>query len=162
MTCLTFSASDSILASGSRDGTIHLWDVDTLANTRTFHLPGHNASLNLLINLTFVSMNSKCLIAGGDGLILVWDLEKSHQLMSLPMDGAVFDAYVTPVNPSNGSDIVFCSGDSINVWNIDELARMREDTVIANSDQMHCVRKQYSIERGIVGTHIGIGALPKD
>lgn len=69
MTCAAFSSDGSVLASGSMDGTIRLWNARTGAAMKT--LVGH---ANGVSAVTF-DRKGRGLVSGSlDGAVHVWDL----------------------------------------------------------------------------------------
>jgi hypothetical protein len=68
VTCVAFNASGSLLASGSRDRTVKLWDPVSCEVVRTF--TGHEGAVSAV---SFVG-EKKCLAsAGADRVIRLWD-----------------------------------------------------------------------------------------
>lgn len=72
--CLQFD--DHILASGSYDSTIKIWDIETATLLRT--LTGHTLGIRCL-----QFDNTKLASGSLDGTVKIWDLETGNQLCSL-------------------------------------------------------------------------------
>lgn len=71
---LTFSHDSKILASGSHDNTIKLWDTDSGDCFQTLH--GHQSSINSLV----FSHESQLLgSASNDGTVKIWDAQSREQ-----------------------------------------------------------------------------------
>ena len=75
---LTFSPDGKMLASGSRDRTIKLWDVGTGHPKKT--LTGHTAGV---YSVAF-SPDGQTLASGGDELIRFWDVNTGQILRTVP------------------------------------------------------------------------------
>ncbi|CAD8165613.1 unnamed protein product [Paramecium octaurelia] len=74
ITCLNYSQKTSLLASGSRDQKIFLWNVNAKKKIAVFE--GHTADVN---QLSF-SPDGQCLAsASDDNLIKLWNIELSEQ-----------------------------------------------------------------------------------
>ena len=66
------ASSSKLVASGSSDETVQLWQADSLVNVKV--LRGHTASVN-----TVVFMGEEVLFSGGsDGCIKMWDLNSMN------------------------------------------------------------------------------------
>lgn len=71
--CLAYSPDQTMIASGSRDETIRLWDAETGQCLKTLACPG-----SWVQTLTF-SPNGEYLVSGGsDGEIRVWQVATAH------------------------------------------------------------------------------------
>ena len=68
---LTVSPDDAMLASGSSDGTITLWDLGTLTEIRSF-AGGHTGYVARVI---FAPNGAGLFSAGEDGRVVLWDVD---------------------------------------------------------------------------------------
>ncbi len=70
---VAFSPNSKLLASGSEDNTVRLWDTETLKELAT--LTGHTSNVNSAV----FSPNGKLLASGSwDKTIRLWDLQELH------------------------------------------------------------------------------------
>lgn len=78
--CLTFALTGSKLASGSNDGDVILWDLNS--ETGIFRLMAHN---DMVTSLKLVNRSPAAVIisASKDGLVRVHDIESQHCLQTL-------------------------------------------------------------------------------
>ena len=76
--CLAISPDGKILASGSYDDTIKLWELDTGKNLRT--LTGHSGDIEAIA----ISPDGQILASGGDdGTIKLWNLNTGQEIRTL-------------------------------------------------------------------------------
>ena len=76
---VAFSSDGRLLASGSSDGTVKVWDVETSANRRT--LPWHHRPIR---SLAFAA-NNRWVVSSSDAEIKVWDLSPDWVVTTLPV-----------------------------------------------------------------------------
>ncbi|MDE0635645.1 MAG: WD40 repeat domain-containing protein [Candidatus Poribacteria bacterium] len=76
VTAIDFPADGSFLASGSFDGTVRLWNIDTGEQTAIF--AGHQGSIGNIA----VSPDGKTVVSGGtwDTTIILWDIKTGKQI----------------------------------------------------------------------------------
>lgn len=112
VTAVAFSPDDRLLASGSADKTIKLWDVVTGKELRC--LTGHEKSLTCLA----FSPDSKRLASGSeDSTVKIWDTVSGHQLHSI--QGHEKSVSAVAYSP-DGRHLVTGSADTmVRVWNAD-------------------------------------------
>ena len=108
---VSFSSNGKMLASGSNDKTIKLWNVETGKEIRT--LPGHN------INVNSVSFNSddKMLASGSsDKTIKLWNVETGQEIRSLSGHN---DSVNSVIFSSDSKMLASGSSDkTIKLWNV--------------------------------------------
>ena len=77
---LTFAPDSHVLASGSNDETIKIWNLETgkLRNT----LIGHSANVRTVA----ITPDGKTLVSSGGGGIKIWDLATTELLHTLSED----------------------------------------------------------------------------
>src|SRR6516225_8316347 len=78
--CLTFSFHGNVLATGSDDGTIKLWDLDTRRCVRTI-----SAHSEPVLRLAFTQDGTQ-LVSGADDSVRFWNLRsgKTHAVHEFP------------------------------------------------------------------------------
>ena len=76
VTAIDFPMDGRFLASGSFDGTVRLWDIDTGEQTEVF--AGHRGSIQDIV----VSPDGKTVVSGGswDSTLILWDTETGEQI----------------------------------------------------------------------------------
>ncbi|WJW70108.1 serine/threonine protein kinase (plasmid) [Candidatus Chlorohelix allophototropha] len=110
---VAFSPDSKMLASGSKDATIKLWDAATGKELRT--LSGHSSSVN---SVAF-SPDGKTLASGSgypENSIKLWDTTSGKELRTLSgHSGSVYSIAFSP----DGKSLASGSGDaSIKLWNV--------------------------------------------
>src|SRR5690606_1589481 len=85
------AASNTLIAAGSDDGTVHVWDIDT--QEQRARLEGH---LYYVGSITFSADGS--LLASGDnsGIVRLWDMETMGELRTYEGIGYISDIALSP------------------------------------------------------------------
>lgn len=111
VTSISFSPNGKTLASGSRDMTIKLWNVETGMQTRT--LQGHSDQID---SVTY-SPDGKILASSSDDeTIKLWDVATGREIRTL--QGSFFSIYSVTFNP-DGKTLASGSEDgTIKLWNV--------------------------------------------
>jgi WD40 repeat protein/energy-coupling factor transporter ATP-binding protein EcfA2 len=112
VTSVSFSPDGKTLASGSRDDTIKLWNVETGKEIRT--LSGHNESVS---SVSF-SSDGKTLASGSwDKTIKLWNVETGEEIRTL----TGYQDYVNSVSFSSDSKTLASGGNdsTIKLWNVE-------------------------------------------
>ena len=111
VTSVTFSPDGTILASGSRDGTVKLWNVENHENIAT--LGGHRD------NVTSVAFSPDAILASGsrDGTVKLWNVENHENIATLEGHGWT----VTSVAFSPDGTILASGAwdDTVKLWNVE-------------------------------------------
>ena len=108
--CVTFSSDGRSLASGSNDGAVKLWDVQTGGVIKTFH--GHS---RFVYSVSISGDYTRVVSGSGDKKICVWDIQTGECLYSIEQENSVKHVSLSPTDPYH---IVSISGDKVWEWNI--------------------------------------------
>ncbi|XCN75363.1 MAG: WD40 repeat domain-containing protein [Candidatus Electrothrix aestuarii] len=106
---IAFSPDSQTLASGARDDTIKIWDIQKgqLLRTIEYNATGYDVSF---------SPDGRTLTAGSyDGIVNLWDVETGELLLAL--DGYM-SAVLSIAFSHNGNILAAGSFDGVNLWNI--------------------------------------------
>lgn len=100
----------NLLASGHKNGAIHIWDITTLRNTKTYlEHTSYVDDLKYIHDNIFIS-------CGKDKFIKVWDITLDKSILTILNESWIY--IITQLKNYNNSYIV--SGDDkkfINIWN---------------------------------------------
>lgn len=104
-TCVRFNHKGDYLASGRVDGTVVIWDLDTMGVARK--LRGHSK------NITSLSW-SKCgrylLSACQSWMVILWDLQDGKRYREVRFSAPVYGAELHPENQYAVSELITRSG----------------------------------------------------
>ena len=88
---MAVSADGRRAVSGSRDGTVRVWDLDSGATLRT--LTGHTGTVTAVA----ISADGRRAVSGGeDETVRVWDLGKGVELATFVSDSKIRALAATP------------------------------------------------------------------
>ena len=124
---LAFSPDGTLLASGSSDDTVKLWDLQTGGVAKTFY--GHTAYV------TSVSISADCsVVASGsaDKTICLWNIQTEECQHVMKQQGSVDQLRFSPIDPQC---LISASDGKVWQWNINshEMTLMDNGTHIAFS-----------------------------
>ena len=117
--------SNGKLASGSKDKTIRIWNINSQICEKTFK--GNESKVVSIIQLSDQSLLSAC----SDGTVNMWDVELGHKLFVL--NKKKINA-ITFIEISD--EIIFSSSkESIDIWKI---RKNRKNNVVDNEFRLFC------------------------
>ncbi len=126
---VTFSSDGTYLASGSRDGTVRLWDVASRTELQTFRSSG-----DWVESVAFSSSGFQLAAAGQDNIVRSWNLVTNQELPALQgPQGALRSISFNP----RGTVLAAASDDgNVYLWDVqsgDQIASLRGHTGFVTS-----------------------------
>jgi WD40 repeat protein len=107
--CVTFSDDGQLVASGSRDKTVKIWDASTGQCLTTFC--GHRSSVNVVT----LSPDSKlCASWGFDHVIRIWQVRTGKQVSTFDYHHYLYGMSFS----QDGTQLVSLSQDEVKLWNV--------------------------------------------
>ena len=105
--CLMFSSNGTLLASGSRDHTVKLWDMQTGGVMKTFYHSGYIESISILSDCTRIASSSY------GGKKYLWDVQTEECLYTIQEQDAALQICFSPMDPQY---LFFACGQSVWQW----------------------------------------------
>ena len=111
ITSVTFAPDGATLLTGSGDGTAHLWDTASGAETRRFE--GHvGGTFGGVLSVAFAPDGATLLTGGGDGKALLWDTQTSAEIRRFEGHvGGIFGGVLSVAFAPDGATLLTGSRD---------------------------------------------------
>ncbi|MHC4626231.1 MAG: protein kinase domain-containing protein [Planctomycetota bacterium] len=130
VTSVAFSPNANILASGSADNTVKLWNIQgatagvadavpVLSHLRTFS--GHDGQV---MSVAFTSGGRRLASASCDGTVKLWDVNTGAELLSIDHDP--FDVFSVAFPPDDTQIATGGSENTIRLWDAERGAFLKE------------------------------------
>lgn len=111
---LKFSTDGTLLATGSSDGTLIVWEVATGKPLRAF--VGHTGSFESIDPLDFSADGTLLASANYDGTVRIWDVETGTLLHQLPGQSIIYPS--VSFSPDGKWLLATAEGRSANLWDV--------------------------------------------
>ena len=113
ITAISWSPDSRLLAVGTTDGTVYLWDTASDSNATPVTLPAHIGRVNALV---WTPQKQSLITAGQDGKIEIWEPRSSVRTKSL----RGYPAPITCLALSPEGDVLAAGSDNgiIHLWNV--------------------------------------------
>jgi guanine nucleotide-binding protein subunit beta-2-like 1 protein len=134
VSCVRFSpeTKNPVLATASWDGTIKVWDSNTMTLKNTFN--GHT---NAVLSLDFATRSSYLASGGKDGNIMLWNVNEGSFLKHKEHNASINQVLFSPVKYW----IVAATDNGILVWNLPK------DKIIARLSVQEDENEEFKLER---------------
>lgn len=128
ITSMAFSSDGNILAVGSADSTIRLWDVKSERSINDLRLPGRSKVASIAI-----SPDGKSFVSGQEnGAIILWGQTPEWQAIGLPITRDRLSVNSLSFSPDGRRLASLRAGGTIILWDLDAQSWLREACRIAN------------------------------
>ncbi|KAG2663648.1 hypothetical protein I3760_16G042900 [Carya illinoinensis] len=139
VTCLVFSDDDSLLISGSEDGSVRVWSLfmmfDDIRQQEASHLYEHNFSEHTLrvtdIVTGYGGCNAIIVSASEDRTCKVWSLSKGKLLRSI-----VFPSIIDAITLDPGEHVFYAGSRDSKIY----IAAINAETTSKNSYGLHIIK----------------------
>ncbi len=120
VTAVAYNLDGQLLVSGSRDGSLYLWDKN---GTQKGRLAGHSGRIS---DLAIITDSGKLLSASADGSMILWDLPTAKEIQK-------YSGYDSPISaiavaPGNSTVVSAHQDSSLVVWDLSSAQVVRRFT----------------------------------
>ncbi len=141
LTCLAFSPDGRHIASGSNDGTVKVWDIESRRAILT--LPGHSGAV---ASVAFSPEGKHIASASNDGTVKLWDTDGGREVLSLAAqsEGIVSVAF----SPDGRHVASSSSGGTVKLWGVEDGREILSHAgTVSHSDALAKAQAQYEAYR---------------
>lgn len=112
LSAVAYAPDGRLIAGGSEDGSIYLWNADTAKRVRI--LSGHS---DRITSLAFDPGSSTLASASGDRTVRLWDVSSGTSRHTLSHPGEV---YSVAFSPDGGTLVSGGQGDAVRLWSVSD------------------------------------------